>query len=258
MTLPPDEHRAIGGDELASPVCAAVLDGARERRCNLVISHSRRATMPGFPKGTRSRIELWVLAVLSLTLALPRLGAAQDTVVTSTMLRIVAETADQYRTGRPVWLLADYRFPHLVRAFPTRTAAEEARRDSTATLGLFGPYVTPRDSVRDPFPRVVSVKIGLRTAAGTTTTLEIKPEEADAIFLSMVSFDKFVVPYYSQLYGPEFARRLRQDALRAPRIIKHCASRACMPDSTGTHLRVLPLWDPSAWTPGGPADSLSR
>ena len=257
MTLPPDEHGEIGGDELASPVCAAVLDGegAQVQPSHLSFEEG---TMPAFPKGTRSRIELWVLAVLSLTVALPRLGAAQDTAVTSTMLRIVAETADQYRTGRPVWLLADYRFPHFVRGpFSTREAAEAARRDST--LALFGPYVTPRDPVRDSFPRLVSVRMVLRTAAGTQTTLDVQPEEADAIFFSMASFDKFVVPYYSRLYGAEFAGRLRQYALRAPRIIKHCASRACMPDTTGgRQFRVVPLWDPSAWTPGSPADSLSR
>jgi hypothetical protein len=216
--------------------------------------------MPALSRCTGSRITLWVLAAWSLTMALPRRSAAQDTAVTSTMLRIVAETADQYRTGRPVWLLADYRFPHPVRGpFPTRQAAEAARHDSTATLALLGPYVTPPDPVRDSFPRIVSVRLQVRTAAGTQKTVNVNPQEVDAIFLSMVSFDKFVVPYYSRLYGPEFARRLRQYALQTPMLPKHCASRACMPDTTGSGPpRVLPLWDPSVWTPGRPVDSLLR
>jgi hypothetical protein len=201
-----------------------------------------------------------ILAALLILLGTTRSGAAQDTAVTATMLRIVAETADQFRTGRPVWLLADYRFPHLVRGpFPTREAAQLARRDSTATQGLFGPYVTPRDAGADSAPRVVGIRVLLRAPGGAQTTIVVNPEEVDALFFTMTPFDKFVVPYYSRLYGADFARRLRQYALKSPFIPKgHCATRACEPDPGIGRFRVLPPWDPAERSFRGPADSLSR
>lgn len=212
--------------------------------------------MQTLPEGTRVRIRCPILAVWFLLMGAPASGVAQDTVVTATMLRVVAERADQYRTGRPVYLLADYRFPHNVRGpFSTRRAAELAGGDSSASFRVFGPYVTPRDATPDSAARVVSIQLVVQSPRGRQT-IDVNPSTVDALFFSMVPFDKFVVPYYSRLYGPEFARRLRDDALSLPIFIPaHCATHACMPGPEG--FRDLPEFDPGMWR-RHPADSTLR
>ena len=178
--------------------------------------------------------------------------------MTATMLRAIAERADQYRTGLPVYLLADYRFPHNVDGpFPSRAAAELARPDSGLTFGVFGPNVTPRDTMPDSTSRVVSVRVLVQLPNGRRT-IEVNPNEVDALFFTLVSFDKFVVPYYSRLYGPDFARRLKiYSRVMIKRPIGHCATRACEPDPGTGRFRVLPTWDPTTWSLPQVADSTS-
>jgi len=200
-----------------------------------------------------------ILIVLIALLATARSGAAQDTAASATMLRIIGEAADQFRTGRPVWLVADYRFPHRVKGpFATRDAARLAARDPSAALGVFGPYVTARDSSADSGSRIVSVRVVLRAAGGTETTVDVNPAEVDALFFTMAPFDKFVIPYYSRLYGPEFALRLRDYAMLTIRRPKgHCTSVTCEPDDHG-RWRVFPLFDPREWPRLRSADSVSH
>ena len=208
--------------------------------------------MEGTSVAIRRQAVIALIALIALV-ATAGEGGAQDTAVTATMLRIVGETADQYRTGRSVWLVADYRFPHRVRGpFATREAAQLARRDSAATLGVFGPYVTPRDSSADSGWRIRSVRVVLR-AAGKDTTIDVNPDSVDALFFTMAPFDKFVVPYYSRLYGADFALRLRDYALLTIRRPKgHCSTVACEPDPHG-RWHVLPVFDPVEWSQPRPA-----
>jgi hypothetical protein len=179
---------------------------------------------------------LWTLAVSS--------AAGQDTTVSATMLRVLAEAADGFRTGRPVFLVADYRFPHNVAGpFATYAEARRVQMDSGATFGVFGPYVTPRDPGADSASRVVAVRLTIESPAGRrrTVDLDLRRVEVDALFFTMSAVDKFVIPYYSDIYGPEYATVARDVSL-VVRPICHATSRICMiPEEL---VQFLPIWDP--------------
>jgi hypothetical protein len=169
------------------------------------------------------------LALLMLP-ATTRLSA-QDTTVSATMLRVLAEAADVHRTGKPVFLVADYRYPHnVLPAFTSRSEAEKVQADSGATYGVFGPYVTPQDPIPHPGSRVLSIRITTQTPRGPRSH-DVDPRRADALFFTMSAIDKFLLPYYHKLLGPDYARRLREksvEAIRGGMFVRHCWSWYCI------------------------------
>jgi len=208
-----------------------------------------------------ARIGRPVLAVLCLLAA----GAAQataqvpsgarpttsDTAVSATMLRVLAEAADQFRTGRPIFLVADHRFPYNVSGpFASFEEANRVRADSGSTFGVFGPYVTPADPVDSV--QVVKVRVTVRTPRGQRE-FDVDPKNIDALFFSNSAVHKFLLPYYTSIYGPEYALKLAQ-LLLPKKPPGHCLSRACYPDP----FEYVHIWDPMAGPPvlglpaGGP------
>jgi hypothetical protein len=183
--------------------------------------------------------------ILTIVLLLSALAAApasgQDTTVSATMLRVLAEAADGFRTGRPVFFVADYRFPHNVAGpFETYAQARRVKADSGARLGVFGPYVTPRDPNADSVNRVVAVRLTIESPDGRRDTVDVDPTKVDALFFTMSAVDKFVVPYYSRVYGPEYATVLRE-ALLPRRPLCHASSHACY---ILEGLQFPRFWDP--------------
>ncbi len=151
----------------------------------------------------------------------------QDTLVSATMLRVLAETADEFRTGAPVFLVAAYQFPHKVLGgFQSRAEADSARAAAGGGHGVFGPYVTPEDEIPDSAAEVISVRLEIETAGGREVVV-VDPERVDALFFSQSAYDKFVVPYYAGIYGPEYALRQREIFMRK-RPPGHCLSRMCL------------------------------
>jgi hypothetical protein len=192
----------------------------------------------------------WHIGLLSATLVLAptaRLSSQQPSqqpvpTVSATMLRVLAEAADAYRTGKPVYLVADYRYPHnVLRGFTSQSAAAKAQADSGASYGIFGPYVTPEDSIDAAAPRVIAIRVITRAPQDSQShTLVVNPRDADALFFSMSAVDKFVLPYYQKTLGPQYARTLRQkirEKLNSLAYIRHCYSWICV-DPEG-QLRVL-------------------
>jgi hypothetical protein len=130
----------------------------------------------------------------------------------ASLLRVLAEAADAHRTGQPVYLVADRRFPHrVIGHFDSRAEAMEMRSDSGSSYGVFGPFVTPPDSVSAAAPKLMNVRLTFKTPQGATRTKEVDPRQVDALFMSMSAVDKFMIPYYARLYGPEYAQRFRDD-----------------------------------------------
>jgi hypothetical protein len=130
----------------------------------------------------------------------------------TSLARVLAEAARDFRTGRPVYLVATLRFPqYVVGAYPTRAEADSVAADSGSGYGAFGPYVTPRDEVKPNAVTVDSVVVYLRTSGGSRR-LKVSPN-VDALFLTPAAMDKFLVPYYAGLYGPEVANLLREQAM---------------------------------------------
>lgn len=168
--------------------------------------------------------------------------------VSATMLRVLAEAADVYRSGKPVYLVADYRYPHnVLRAFASKAAADKVRADSGANYGVFGPYVTTPDVAPDTANRILAIRVLMKTPEGNKT-VAVDPRQADALFLSMSAVDKFVLPYYQKILGPDYALKLRDKALEAMRsrlFLRHCYSWIC--EDTVGPMKVI---DPGVPTPG--------
>ena len=202
--------------------------------------------MPRLAADTRVRIGVPILTIL-LLLSLSRTSplAGQDSAaVSATLLRALAEAADGFRTDRDVYLVADYRFPHnIAGSFATRAAAERARGDSAAYLGVFGPYRTAKDPGSDSATRVIRVTLITENAQGQRRSVVVDPKVVDALFFSQSAVDKFVVPYYTRTYGPQYGA-LVQGAEPRVSIKCHALSHDCYVGPDG--IVMLPIWDP-AW-----------
>ena len=181
--------------------------------------------------------------------------SAQERAVSPTLLRVLGETVAACRPGpHPIFLVADYRFPHeVIGHFYSRADAERVRARSGSTTGVFGPYVNPADPMSHTAARVLTVTLTRRTASGRTDTVRVDPEKVDALFFSMSALDKFMVPYYSRLYGPEYALKLRQRLGPISATTCHAKSRVCYPKPDGS-LEILRVEDPvgSLGGPGSP------
>gem|GEM_PF-901087 len=154
-----------------------------------------------------------LLALFLASAAQSGLYGQDTTAVPASLLRILAEAADVHRTGRPVFLVADRRFPHhVIGHFESRPKALEMQSDSGASYyGVFGPFVTPADSVPSDALKLTNVHLTFKTAKGAIRTKDVDPKQVDALFMSMSAVDKFMVPYYARIYGPDYAQRLRDD-----------------------------------------------
>jgi hypothetical protein len=126
----------------------------------------------------------------------------------STLLSRLAEAVDGNRKGAAVVYVAEYwyrpdrkghevhgPFESCEQAYHFR--AEELNDEAGATYGIFGPFWTKygsADTIGRPgsFPRVEQVVVHLSSGQ----SIQISPQDADAVFWSPAAVEKFVVPYY--------------------------------------------------------------
>jgi hypothetical protein len=158
-------------------------------------------------------------------------GAFQDT-LSGTLMRRLGEAADGYRTGEPVWIVADPDFPHeVLGAFPDSASADDA---AAAPFEAFGPFRTETDfgradevflsqchmrtSVYCPdFDQLTvlgrdtisTIELLFVLVTGDTITLSFSPDSVDALFLTVSAVDHFLVPYYARLNGVDWAGSYR-------------------------------------------------
>jgi hypothetical protein len=150
----------------------------------------------------------------------------------ASLLRRLVEAADGYRTGEPVWLVAYPNFPHKVLgAYPDHDSATAAR-DEHAGSEVYGPFQTAPDfDLDDPlligvwrtpwtyygFHRSVrldevdKIRITIKLKNGPPIDKEFPPDEVEAFFFSMGAVDRFLIPFYSRVYGPHYAAQVRDE-----------------------------------------------
>lgn len=129
------------------------------------------------------------------------------------LLRRLAEAADGYRTGKAVYVVASMRAPYDVRGvFEADSAATIEARKAGPSYRVFGPYVTPRDEFKVAPAQILDITVRVQTAKGPVT-MTVDPKEYDAMFWSLGAVDKFLVPYYAGVSGPERAVQVHQDYL---------------------------------------------
>ena len=193
-------------------------------------------------------------AIVGLTMALlasPSRAPGQDTAtssrasttITATLLRRLAEAVDGHRSGRPMWVVAAYAFPHeVLGVYPdSAKAAEVGRRPGFHAFGPFAalpdiPRATSYAYATQPcvhyYPtvyncpdtlipigvastQVESVSVVVYTTGGALHRASFRGADVDAMFFTMSAIDKFVIPYYTLLYGADYGREIRRRSLRA-------------------------------------------
>lgn len=141
------------------------------------------------------------------------------------MLKAVAEAASAYRTGSDVYVAASKTYPHERQVFYTydgstnpRAAADEfmssiSSRPDGANWVLLGPFTTPTE---EPSSRAIATDFTVTIRGRDVNGNEFErifDGEMDAIFLTLPAFDKFVMPYYTYVFGVERAREMREDVV---------------------------------------------
>jgi hypothetical protein len=119
-----------------------------------------------------------------------------------TQERVLAEAVSSYSDTGQFYLVASNDRPFTPFGYyPTRAAADSAAAHAGAGYGVHGPYSGP--TTRDPW-QVLSISVRVRTDSGERD-LRYDARRVDAVFLSMSAVRKFMLPYYKELYGDDFA-----------------------------------------------------
>jgi hypothetical protein len=165
------------------------------------------------------------------------------------LLRRLAESADAYRTGRTVYLVAqDSGLYPVFGAFENRDSAITVAHNlgarwfvySTQTKPDYGGDVPtyaqvilpgcykdtrttlwicpPKDSTRTTagamrLQDVVRIDVTFIRRNGRRLTIPLDPEHAGATIYTIQDFDRFIVPYYTRLFGPAQVAQMRADLL---------------------------------------------
>jgi len=164
------------------------------------------------------------------------------------LLRRLAESADAFRSGRVVYLVAQdsgyYNVAGgfysrdsalaLVRAngptwhaYPTQTSPDPYGADGSVQVILPGCYKDTRTTrwicpTRDssgallPVMRlrdVLRIEVTFVQGGGKRTTVRMEPQNAGATIYTLQDFDRFIVPYYTRVLGPAYAARQREELM---------------------------------------------
>lgn len=126
--------------------------------------------------------------------------------IPASMYRRLAAVVDGFRSGENSWFALANEFPHEplttadgVTQFTTREAAEAAvagvmEKGAPAAYEIFGPCKTQRELSRATVTSISATVDGRSRTANVDT-------DADMVVWSMSAFDKFVAPYYFELWG---------------------------------------------------------
>lgn len=171
-------------------------------------------------------------------------GAHAQRPISASLLRRLAETADAARTGDSIWIAVHLDFPHdVIGVFDNPEVAGGALA-GVRNADVFGPYLTPRDpgfggGYVSPCPHdgwmtmaftadgicpdgipisdISRLTLVIERISGEPVRIDMPADRVDAMVFNMTAFDKFFVPYYTRLYGAEFAAQLRGRMARGMR-----------------------------------------
>jgi len=181
----------------------------------------------------------------------PTPAADTTRAMSASLLRRLAEAVDGYRSGETLFVVAAWRFPHGVAGVlrNPREATEIARRRGVE-YGVFGPYFAPPDSGNEmmlyalgpcpglhewdswcpdttfalnqavPYANIHDITITLHAKEGASVERVLAPHDVDAVFFTLSAIDKFAMPYYTRLYGAQYAADMRAAYVRSLRALR--------------------------------------
>ena len=128
--------------------------------------------------------------------------------------RRLAEAADGYRDGEPVWFVAHSQDPSQEVLGPFRSQSEAlTAAEGEPGYDAFGPFITEPETTRIGEEKIAGAAVWVREADGSFSWAVYEPSEVDAVFLTDSAIDKFVVPYLTRVHGPAYAERIRDSQL---------------------------------------------
>ena len=199
---------------------------------HLVPRHSPCYNLVTFPRLAIALV-VTVYLGLSVPLAAQRIPAAR--VPGAILLKRIAEAVDGDRSGSLVYVVASYEptFP-VIGVFNSPKAAQDLVAKTGPNAAVFGPYQTVPDLTppsivgcvhrrsvmkadycvppsRPLHPKdIVGMTLVITRTQGKPESL-VLPADTDAIFLTLSTIDKFVVPYYLRTFSLATVSELRGD-----------------------------------------------
>lgn len=193
------------------------------------------------------------LALLILVAAASRLGRATSGASfapdslspppppSASLLHRLAESADAYRNGDTVYLVASDRLPYdVVGGFASFEQAREASQGKDDSYHTY-PVLTEPDVrgramavlpgcykndittqwVCPKFPVTQALRMSdvefidvvYRLRAGAPVTVRLRADSVSAMIFTVDAFDRFIVPYYTKLFGPARVKLMRDSVL---------------------------------------------
>jgi hypothetical protein len=157
------------------------------------------------------------------------------------LLHRLAESADAYRNGDTVYLVASDRFPHEViggfssieqaraaflgkghtyHIYSVRTEPDVRGRAMAILPGCYKndittQWVCPKSPVTQALRMsdVEFIDVIYRLRAGAPVTVSLRADSVSAMIFTVDAFDRFIVPYYTKLLGPERVKQMRDSVL---------------------------------------------
>lgn len=157
------------------------------------------------------------------------------------LLHRLAESADAYRTGETVYLVASDTFPYTVvggfdsleqarrllprmgpayHVYPVHTPTDLPGRELAILPGCYKNDITTLwVCPKAPLTRALRmsdvrrIDVIYRLNAGDSLMASYAADSISAMIFTVDAFDRFIVPYYTKLFGPAYAARMRESVL---------------------------------------------
>jgi hypothetical protein len=136
--------------------------------------------------------------------------------IPASLAKRLGEAADGYRNVGKIYFVAGYKKPHMIKVFfGLKEAKEFMSTQPPDKFEIFGPFETTDElntSNLAGAEDIKSIEVRIKYKDGYEHK-ETVPPDTDSIFLNLASFDKFVFPYYCNLYGANYVKKLRDKVL---------------------------------------------
>ena len=126
------------------------------------------------------------------------------------LLKRLAEAAAGYPTGNDIWIVAGLGFPHSADVFESEDSAKQFLLKQVGKehqYGVFGPYLTERPAYTFD-QKVVHMTVTLEDSNGVQTEESVDVKNTDVVFIRPTAVEKFLIPYYCNLYGAKEAGKI--------------------------------------------------
>lgn len=150
--------------------------------------------------------------------------------ISASLMRRLAEAADGYRTGNPVYIIAEIKPPHEIMLVSDENSIKEMFASlNSDEYDIFGPFITKENKQFSEFGEVFEVQVKIKKGSDIKI-ISIDPKETDSLFWSLSAIEKFVFPYYTLIYGPDYVAKLRKQLLSGQtKVLGHIRSTKWIP-----------------------------